>query len=110
MRDVDDGQAFEPEYGGSIGVGVCPGARFVRATVAHQVRCAGNCLVGLGGMGRGTLVPFRAVLARRSGDYGDVWFAGIPARDDFRRLQELLESTGSTLSTSADKRVPSAQA
>jgi len=41
---------------------------------------------------------------------GDVWFAGIPARDDFRRLQELLESTGSTLSTSEDKRVPSAQA
>jgi anaerobic ribonucleoside-triphosphate reductase activating protein len=43
-------------------------------------------------------------------DNGDVWFAGIPARDDFRRLQELLESTGSTLSTSEDKRVPSAQA
>ena len=41
---------------------------------------------------------------------GDVWFAGIPARDDFRRLQELLESTGSTLGTSEDKRVPSAQA
>jgi len=43
-------------------------------------------------------------------DYGDVWFAGIPARDDFRRLQELLESTGATLSTSEDKRVPSVQA
>jgi anaerobic ribonucleoside-triphosphate reductase activating protein len=36
---------------------------------------------------------------------GDVWFAGIPARDDFRRLQELLERTGSTLSTSEDKRI-----
>jgi anaerobic ribonucleoside-triphosphate reductase activating protein len=36
---------------------------------------------------------------------GDVWFAGIPARDDFRRLQALLESTGSTLSTSEDKRI-----
>ena len=43
-------------------------------------------------------------------DNGDVWFAGIPARDDFRRLQELLESTGATLSTSEDKRVPSVQA
>jgi anaerobic ribonucleoside-triphosphate reductase activating protein len=28
---------------------------------------------------------------------GDVWFAGIPARNDFRRLQELLESNGSLL-------------
>jgi anaerobic ribonucleoside-triphosphate reductase activating protein len=35
---------------------------------------------------------------------GDVWFAGIPARNDFRRLQELLESNGSTLDTSEDKR------
>jgi anaerobic ribonucleoside-triphosphate reductase activating protein len=43
-------------------------------------------------------------------DNGDVWFAGIPARDDFRRLQELLEGIGSTLSTSEDKRVSSAQA
>jgi anaerobic ribonucleoside-triphosphate reductase activating protein len=41
---------------------------------------------------------------------GDVWFAGIPARDDFRRLKELLESTGSTLNTSEDKRASSAQA
>jgi anaerobic ribonucleoside-triphosphate reductase activating protein len=43
---------------------------------------------------------------------GDVWFAGIPARNDFRRLRELLEGTGSTLSTSEDKqvRVPSAKA
>lgn len=36
---------------------------------------------------------------------GDVWFAGIPARNDFRRLQELLESNGSTLDTSEDKRI-----
>jgi anaerobic ribonucleoside-triphosphate reductase activating protein len=35
---------------------------------------------------------------------GDVWFAGIPRRDDFRRLQDFLESTGATLSTSEDKR------
>lgn len=38
---------------------------------------------------------------------GDVWFAGIPARNDFRRLQELLESNGSTLDTSEDKRISS---
>lgn len=38
---------------------------------------------------------------------GDVWFAGIPARNDFRRLQELLESNGSTLNTSEDKRISS---
>jgi anaerobic ribonucleoside-triphosphate reductase activating protein len=37
-------------------------------------------------------------------DNGDVWFAGIPARDDFQRLRELLESTGSTLGTSEDQR------
>jgi anaerobic ribonucleoside-triphosphate reductase activating protein len=42
-------------------------------------------------------------------DNGDVWFAGVPARDDFRLLQELLEKTGSTLSTSEDKRVSSGQ-
>jgi anaerobic ribonucleoside-triphosphate reductase activating protein len=38
-------------------------------------------------------------------DNGDVWFAGIPARNDFRRLQELLENNGSTLDTSEDKRI-----
>lgn len=43
-------------------------------------------------------------------DNGDVWFAGIPARDDFRRLKELLESSGSTLRTSEDTRNSSAQA
>lgn len=36
---------------------------------------------------------------------GDVWLAGIPARNDFRKLQELLESNGSTLDTSEDKRI-----
>lgn len=41
---------------------------------------------------------------------GDVWFAGIPARDDFRRLQELLESNGSKLNTSEDKRIHSVRA
>lgn len=39
-------------------------------------------------------------------DNGDVWFAGIPARDDFRRLERLLQSSGATLSTSQDKRLP----
>jgi anaerobic ribonucleoside-triphosphate reductase activating protein len=37
-------------------------------------------------------------------DRGDVWFAGIPGRDDFRRLREMLENTGARLSTSEDKR------
>lgn len=41
---------------------------------------------------------------------GDVWFAGIPARNDFRRLQELLKSNGSTLDTSEDKRILSMRA
>lgn len=36
---------------------------------------------------------------------GDVWFAGIPRRDDFGRLQHFLESTGATLNTSEDKRI-----
>jgi anaerobic ribonucleoside-triphosphate reductase activating protein len=38
---------------------------------------------------------------------GDVWFAGIPRRNDFSRLQGFLESNGATLSTSEDKRVTS---
>jgi anaerobic ribonucleoside-triphosphate reductase activating protein len=37
-------------------------------------------------------------------DRGDVWFAGIPGRDDFRRLQEMLEKAGASLSTSEDQR------
>jgi anaerobic ribonucleoside-triphosphate reductase activating protein len=40
-------------------------------------------------------------------DHGDVWFAGIPGRDDFGRLREMLEKAGAQLSTSEDKR-PSA--
>jgi anaerobic ribonucleoside-triphosphate reductase activating protein len=36
---------------------------------------------------------------------GDVWFAGIPRRDDFRRFKDFLEGTGATLSTSDDKRI-----
>lgn len=38
---------------------------------------------------------------------GDVWFAGIPSRGDFGRLQHFLESAGATLSTSEDKRIAS---
>jgi len=38
-------------------------------------------------------------------DNGDVWFAGIPRRGDFRRLHQLIENTGATLSTSEDNRV-----
>jgi anaerobic ribonucleoside-triphosphate reductase activating protein len=40
-------------------------------------------------------------------DRGDVWFAGIPGRDDFRRLREMLERAGAKLSTSDDKRASS---
>jgi anaerobic ribonucleoside-triphosphate reductase activating protein len=40
-------------------------------------------------------------------DRGDVWFAGIPGRDDFRRLREMLENAGAKLSTSEDKRASS---
>ncbi|MBR1231701.1 4Fe-4S single cluster domain-containing protein [Bradyrhizobium sp. AUGA SZCCT0182] len=40
-------------------------------------------------------------------DRGDVWFAGIPGRDDFRRLREMLENAGAKLSTSDDKRASS---
>lgn len=38
---------------------------------------------------------------------GDVWFAGIPARGDFRRLKRILEDRGSTLVISEDTRSPS---
>ncbi|PJG50615.1 radical SAM protein [Bradyrhizobium forestalis] len=40
-------------------------------------------------------------------DNGDVWLAGIPARGDFRRLRNMLESGGSTLRISEDTRFPS---
>src|SRR5260370_1091585 len=42
-------------------------------------------------------------------DRGDVWFAGIPGRYDFRRFQEMLEKVGARLSTSEDKRPPTDQ-
>ena len=42
-------------------------------------------------------------------DHGDVWFAGIPGRDDFRRFQEMLEKAGARLSTSEDKRSSTAR-
>ena len=35
---------------------------------------------------------------------GDVWFAGIPARDDFHRLQRILTDAGATFDSSADRR------
>jgi anaerobic ribonucleoside-triphosphate reductase activating protein len=35
---------------------------------------------------------------------GSVWFAGIPARNDLRRLQQMLEATGATVTTSEDRR------
>lgn len=34
---------------------------------------------------------------------GDVWFAGIPARDDFRKLQKLLREFGTSIAISQDK-------
>jgi anaerobic ribonucleoside-triphosphate reductase activating protein len=42
-------------------------------------------------------------------DRGDVWFAAIPGRDDFRRFREMLEKAGARLSTSEDKRPSTAQ-
>jgi anaerobic ribonucleoside-triphosphate reductase activating protein len=35
---------------------------------------------------------------------GEVWLAGIPARDDFRRLQRVLQSVGAHVSISEDRR------
>jgi anaerobic ribonucleoside-triphosphate reductase activating protein len=35
---------------------------------------------------------------------GDVWFAGIPARDDFHRLRQILVDAGATFDSSADRR------
>jgi anaerobic ribonucleoside-triphosphate reductase activating protein len=35
---------------------------------------------------------------------GEVWLAGIPARDDFRRLQLMLQSSGARVSISEDRR------
>jgi len=36
---------------------------------------------------------------------GEVWLAGIPARDDFRRLRRVLQSAGAQVSISEDTRV-----
>jgi anaerobic ribonucleoside-triphosphate reductase activating protein len=36
---------------------------------------------------------------------GEVWLAGIPARDDFRRLQRMLQSAGARVSISEDMRL-----
>jgi anaerobic ribonucleoside-triphosphate reductase activating protein len=62
-------------------------------------------------MGHARFAPFQRPIteAERTldvmfDDRGDVWFAGIPGRDDFRRLQEMLERAGARLSTSEDKR------
>ena len=35
---------------------------------------------------------------------GEVWLAGIPARDDFRRLQRVLQSAGARVSISEETR------
>ncbi len=34
---------------------------------------------------------------------GEVWLAGIPARDDFRRLQQLLQNEGAEVCISQDR-------
>jgi anaerobic ribonucleoside-triphosphate reductase activating protein len=37
---------------------------------------------------------------------GEVWLAGIPARDDFRRLQQLLRRDGADVAISQDRSSP----
>lgn len=67
------------------------------------------------------LVPLTALGRERFADYerpadardrtvdvmfdanGEVWLAGIPARNDFRRLQRLLQETGATVAISQDR-------
>lgn len=39
-------------------------------------------------------------------DSGEIWFAGIPLRDDFRRLQQILRANGADVVMSHDKRPP----
>jgi anaerobic ribonucleoside-triphosphate reductase activating protein len=41
---------------------------------------------------------------------GEVWFAGIPARDDFRRLQHILREAGADVAISQDRVLPRARA
>jgi anaerobic ribonucleoside-triphosphate reductase activating protein len=43
-------------------------------------------------------------------DDGTVWLAGIPGRDDLRRLQRILEADGGRLSTSEDRHAASTSA
>jgi anaerobic ribonucleoside-triphosphate reductase activating protein len=40
---------------------------------------------------------------------GEVWFAGIPARDDFRRLQRILREAGADVAISQDRVLPRAR-
>ncbi len=43
-------------------------------------------------------------------DNGEVWFAGIPARDDFRRLQGILRGAGADVAISQGRVLPRARA
>ena len=40
---------------------------------------------------------------------GEVWLAGIPARDDFRRLQRILREAGADVAISQDRVLPRAR-
>ncbi len=61
----------------------------------------------------GTLAPsarcedLRDVITRQLADgLGQIWFAGIPARDDFRRLQRVLRDVGANVAISQDRGSP----
>jgi anaerobic ribonucleoside-triphosphate reductase activating protein len=43
-------------------------------------------------------------------DGGEIWFAGIPARDDFRRLQSILREVGADVAISQHRISPRARA
>jgi anaerobic ribonucleoside-triphosphate reductase activating protein len=67
-------------------------------------------LVTLSALGRERFSGYnrRADARERSVDLmfdgnGEIWLAGIPARDDFRRLQQLLQDGGADVSISQDK-------
>jgi len=67
-------------------------------------------LVTLSALGRRRFASYnrRADARERSVDVmfdgnGQIWLAGIPARDDFRRLQQLLHDGGADVSISQDK-------
>ena len=51
---------------------------------------------------RRTDITDRAVDVMFDSD-GEFWLAGIPARDDFRRLQRLLREAGATIAISQDR-------